>query len=153
MSMPPEVMNALSAGGGGAGAGPPPPAPPPEMPGAASDSGAPGGAPMMTPQAPAGNVQKGKLQAIAGMKMLEQALVTLGSHTDEGAAVNKALSTLTKLFGKDAASSSDLMPSERKSIAAALPGGAGPPGGGAPPGGMPPPPGGGGAPMGAPPGM
>lgn len=143
MSMPPEVAQALTGGSGPSQNTDAPPMGPGATP-------PPGAAPMMTPQPPAGDIQKGKLSAIIALKMLEQSLQAFGSHTPEGAAVLKAMTPLTKIFGKDVATSADLMNSEKQQIAGTMPpGGMAPPPPGAPPAGAPPM--GGAAPPGMPP--
>lgn len=71
------------------------------------------------------------------LKLLEQSLVPFGSGSQEGGAIMKAISALTKAFGKDEEKSKELMPAELKQ-ALMGPGGAPPqPAGGAPPGGPP----------------
>lgn len=44
--------------------------------------------------------QMGMVNVESAIQMLEQALPTLGSNSPEGAAVLKAMSALSKLFGK-----------------------------------------------------
>lgn len=143
MAMPPEVTQALSAGGGG-GAGADAGMAPPTDPNSTPPNPGPGAAPMMTPQVASGNIKQGILQAGIALKMLEQSLISFGAHTPEGQAVNKAITLLGKVMGKQVASSSNLMDSEKQAIA-----GTPPPALASPPTGAPPP---GGPPMGAPPG-
>ena len=101
---------------------------------------------MMTPQKPAGEQEKGRVKALLAVKMLEQSLSAFGATSKEGKSVLTAIHALAKQFGKQEGDTQDLLPAERKTLAAGLPdqqGGAAPPGGppGAPPG------------AGAPPGM
>lgn len=130
MQMSPEVTQALSQvkPGGAAGV----PAQPPN-PGPAA-----GG--MLTPQRPSGEMQAGRTKVLVAMKMLEQALASFGAIGKEGDTVLKAISSLAKTFGKQEGDASQLMDSERKTIAGGLPaGGAGgaPPMGGSMPGAAP----------------
>lgn len=133
MSVPPDLMKPPSGG-----------APMPQE-GSPVD-GAPGAAPMLTPQKPAGQIAGAKVTVLAGVKLLTRALVDLEPKSSEYDAVLGAISKLSKTFGKEEDENEKLMPAELGIIQQALagPGAAGP---GAPPG----PPGGGASPM--PPGM
>lgn len=63
----------------------------------------PQGAPMAQPMPNDGARQMGMVQVETAMQLLEQALPTLGSNTPEGAAVLKAMSTLSKPFNRQQA--------------------------------------------------
>ncbi len=127
-----------------------------QPPGAAGpgqpDPGAGGGAPpspaagpMSTPQEPRGQQAGAKVSVQVALKLLEQSLVPFGSGSQEGGAIMKAITALTKAFGRDEEKSKELMPAELKQAlmgpggAPGAPPGGGPPGGAAPPGGGAPP--------------
>jgi hypothetical protein len=73
-------------------------------------SGAPAGAPMATPSPKQGLQEVARTQVKAAMKVLSTALVGFGADTDEGKSVLKALTSLSKNFGKT--DESDLVPAE-----------------------------------------
>ena len=130
MSVPPELMKALGpAGPTGPGAGGPPP--PQAMPGGAPPVAGPAGGPMMTPSRKEGNLAGGKADIQVILKKLTQSLQTFAPTTDEGKAVMKAITALTKAFGETEGKDKELMPAE---IMQALTGLAGP---GKPPPGLP----------------
>ena len=114
--------------------GAPPPAPPPQ---------GPMGAPMAQPSPNDGARQMAMVQVETGMQMLEQALAGLGSTSPEGAAVVKALGTLSSKFTRS--KSKDLVPaqiaemarSQRQSPLAQMMGGQGAPQGANAPAGAP----------------
>lgn len=113
--------------------------------------GAPGAAPMMTPQAPAGELAEAKMNVLMAVKVLERSLAAFGSTSKEGKAVLKSIKSLSTEFGADESQSEEMMPAELKQLLAGLSGPGQPPGGGGPPPGGPP--GGGAPPGGPPPGM
>lgn len=109
-------------------------------PGAAT-SGAPGASPMLSPQGKQAGMQaQGKVRVQVATHILTLALKDLGPMSQDSQAVLKAISTLTKQFGKSEDESKPLIPAE---IQQALQPAAGP--GAAPKPPMPP-----GAPPGAP---
>lgn len=122
MSVPPELMKAAGAGG---------PPPPQAMPGGAPPVAGPSGGPMMTPSRKEGNIAGGKADIQVILKKLTQSLQTFAPTTDEGKAVMKAITALTKAFGDTEGKDKELMPAE---IMQALSGLAGP---GKPPPGLP----------------
>lgn len=81
------------------------------------------------------------------LRIMEDSLVAHRSNSPKGRAIMKAISALTKEFGRDEDAAQKVLPAELKSaLMDQAPGAAPPPGGGAPtaPGGLPPggPPGG-----------
>lgn len=98
----------------------------------------PQGAPMAQPTPNEGARQMAAVQVEAAMQMLEQALPALGSNTEEGAAVLRAMGTLSKSFQRSR--SKDLVPAQiaemaraqKQSPIADLMAGGAPQGGGAP---------------------
>jgi hypothetical protein len=132
MAASPEVMAALGGGG--------------SPPGGQSPQAPPAAAPMMTPQAPKGDIEGAKVQVVTVLKVLEQALAKVGSSHELGAAILKAISALAKVVGKDQDESEELVPANIKAILQGVAGPGAPPkppqGGppqGAPPRGAPPP--------------
>ena len=107
--------------------GPGPGAMPPGggMPGEPPDSG-PSAAPMSTPQEPQGLKQGGMVKVAMALEMLQQALPEVGSHTEEGKSLLRALTQLSKHFGKP--KEKELVPSEIASMVGSMPsaGGGGP---------------------------
>lgn len=68
------------------------------------------GAPMAQPSPNDGARQMAMVQVETGMQMLEQAIAGLGSTSEEGAAVVKALGTLSSKFTRS--KSKDLVPAQ-----------------------------------------
>jgi hypothetical protein len=137
MSVPPELMKALG-GAGPAGVGPagappgrPMPPPPQAMPGGAPPVAGPAGGPMMAPSRKEGSIAGGKADIQVVVKKLTQSLQIFPPTTDEGKAIMKAITALTKGFGETRGKDQELMPAE---IMQALSGLAGP---GKPPPGLP----------------
>lgn len=109
---------------------------PPGMP-----SSAPVGASMSSAEPKSGDIAQGKNLVTVAMKMLEQALLSMGSESDEGRVVLETISKLSKHFHKE--ENNELIPAQLMSVLQSMPqaglmkGGAeAPP---APPPGMPPP--------------
>lgn len=101
--------------------------------------GAPGAAPMMTPQKPAGQIAGAKVTVLAATKLLTRALMDLEPKSDEYDAVLSAITKLSKRFGREEDESEKMMPAELGIIQQALAGpGAGPGGPAQPPPGAPP---------------
>lgn len=98
--------------------------------------GAPGAAPMMTPQKPAGQIAGAKVTVLAATKLLTRALVDLEPKSPEYDSVLGAITKLSRTFGKEEDESEKMMPAELGIIQQALagPGAAGPGAGGPPPG-------------------
>jgi hypothetical protein len=119
MAVPPEVMQANSPS-------PTPGAPPPDA--------APGAAPMMSPQKPAGEQEVAKTQMLLVQREMEKSLAAFGSSSPQGKAILDALRIIAKAFGKNEDESAELMPAMLKQALAQE---SGP---GAPPKGAPPPP-------------
>lgn len=127
MSVPPEMMQAMS--GGGAPGAAPPGAPPG---GAGGPEPGPNAAGMMTPQTPQGQQEGSKVDVMLATKMLERSIVAFGVTSKEGKAILTALKTLGSAFGEDEEKTQELMPAEIRQMMQQLAG----PGaeGGAPPG-------------------
>jgi hypothetical protein len=132
--MNPELMKLV----GGAGA--PGEAPPGAALGAPAS--APVGSPMSTPEPKDGDKEGAYLQIQMAMDLLEKTLPALGSESEEGSTVIKALSLIGQKFGEKREKSKEFVPAELMSLMQQMPkgpAGAHPPGAsGAPPGGMPP---------------
>lgn len=113
---------------------------------------APAAAPMMSPQKNEGAEAHAKTKIMLVLKALEGVLADVGSSTETGKAVVKAISGLAKIVGHDADSAQGLSAAEKMMMiqAAAGPGQPPKPQGAAPPGA--PPPGAGAAPPQPPPG-
>ena len=88
------------------------------MPAAA---GAPGGSPMTTPQEPKGQQQAAKVQVMMAMDLLAKSIPELGPSTEDGAAVLKALGSLSKAFGKVQDKTRELIPAEILQLLSSLP--------------------------------
>ena len=97
-------------------------------PGAGMSSPEPGpsAAPMSTPQEPEGQKQGGMVQIAMALELMQQALPQIGSHTPEGQSILKALTQLSKHFGKP--DSKELIPAEVAQLVGNTPsvGGGGP---------------------------
>jgi hypothetical protein len=108
------------------------------MPGGPSGvDNAPRGAPMMTPQVPAGEMEEAKVQISMALKVLTKALSVFGVHGEKGKALMSAIKSLAKSFGQDEESTEELQPAAIKQMLSGLSG----PGQGPPPGAPPGPPG------------
>jgi hypothetical protein len=107
---------------------------------------APAAAPMMSPQKNEGAESHAKTKIMLVLKALEGVLADVGSSTDMGKAVVKAISGLAKIVGHDADSAQGLSAAEKMMMVQATAGPGqppkppGPPQGAPPPGGQPPPP-------------
>lgn len=112
---------------------------------AAGGEPSPGAAPALTPQASRGDDAQAEAQVQVALRILETALVKMGSTTARGKAIMKGITALVKEFGRDEDRAQQILPAELKSAMLDN---------SAPPGSPPPPPGGGGGalPTGAPPG-
>lgn len=97
MSIPPDMMGGMMAPPGGPQSAPIPAA-------------APIGAPMSTPEPAEGHKTAAITNVQMAINMLEQALPSLGSHTEDGQIVLNALKSLSRHFGET--KSQDLIPAE-----------------------------------------
>lgn len=108
----------------------------------------PGGSPAMAPQAPRGDQASADAKIQVALRILEDSLMAYRSTTPRGKSIMRALSALTREFGRDEDQAQRLVPAELKSALMDNTAGAGspppPPGAGAGPGALPPggPPGG-----------
>jgi hypothetical protein len=79
----------------------------------------PAGTPAMSDQKASGEIEQAKANVQMAMQILEQALPQLGSDSDEGATVLKALSMMSKTFaGKK---QQDLVPAELMQLLSGMP--------------------------------
>ena len=117
-AVPPELMK-LMAGGGGQ-KGPPMPAAQPQ-----GGEGGPTGAPMSTPQPNHGERQTAYVNISLAGDLLEQAMPSIGSETEEGRALLDVLHKLSKTFGHTKSKSQELVPAELMQLMSALPQGGG----------------------------
>lgn len=72
---------------------------------------------MAQPSPDEGNMQMGMVQVESAMQLLEQALPALGSTSEEGAVVLKAMSLLAKVFNRPQAQ--ELIPAQIAELARA----------------------------------
>jgi len=124
MSVPPEIMQALSGGAGGAGGAPPMPQ---AAPGGKPPVPGPAGGPMMAPARKEGNLAGGRADIQVVVKKLTQALQTFPPTGEEGKAIMKAIGSLTKAFGDTEGKDKELMPAEIMQAVANLAGPGKPP--------------------------
>jgi hypothetical protein len=82
-------------------------------------SSAPNGAPMSTEQPKEGDKLNAKTQVTVAMSMLEQALMALGSHSEEGRVVMESLMKLSKYFHKE--ETNELVPAQLMSMMQSMP--------------------------------
>jgi len=122
MSVPPNMMQAMTGGA--------PPAPA-AAPGGKPPVAGPSGGPMMAPARKEGNLAGARADVQVVIKKLTQSLQAFSPTTPEGGAIMKAIGALTKGFGDTEDKDKELMPAE---IMQALSGVAGP---GKPPPGLP----------------
>jgi len=92
-----------------------------QPPGAGMGDGAnaPMGAPMSTDIPKDGDKAAAKNQVTIAMTMLEQALMALGSHSEEGRVVMDSLMKLSKYFHKE--ENNELVPAQLMSMMQAMP--------------------------------
>src|SRR6266404_491996 len=128
MSVPPELIQKLMAGGGAGGAptagapaagggAPAPQAPPPGIGGSTGQP--PAAAPMSGPQEKKGLKAAAATNVHIAVNMLEEALGAFGSESPEGEKILKALSGLRGLVAKR--DTSDLVPAEVLQMVRRLP--------------------------------
>jgi hypothetical protein len=103
VSVPPEALQQLMAGGGG----------PPGM-GAPQPPAGPGAAPTGVPASPEGQKMAGLPKIEIAMKMMMAALPDFGVRSDEGGAIYDCLQKLQKIFGADR--SEELVPAELQTL-------------------------------------
>ncbi len=121
MSATPEALMQLLAGGGGEGSAPGPN--PNEA--AAPGNEPPAGGPMATPEPQEGVTQDAMVKISMVFQLLEQALPSFGSQSDQGKAILAALKTLTGPFGASKPQSDQLIPAELMSLMQSIPGAGG----------------------------
>ena len=96
--------------------------PPPGMAGAGEDAGVPPMAsPMSTPEPKMGSKAAANINIQMALDLLEQSLPAIGSETEEGQQVMKALNSLHKMFGNREAKNRELMPAEIMQMIQTLP--------------------------------
>lgn len=84
----------------------------------------PAAAPMSTPQPEEGKKQGAVAQIHMAIAIMEQTLSSLGSGSEEGEAVLKALTTLGSKFGSQRDKGRELIPSEIMNLMSTMPQGA-----------------------------
>jgi hypothetical protein len=116
MSVPPdrlmELMRNQQGGASATSAAPATPDVPPNAPGMSDTSTAPMSAPMSTPEPKMGNKEGGMVNVSMAQDLLEQALVAIGSDTEEGKSVLNAINTLNKVLGPKKSKVGELQQSE-----------------------------------------
>jgi hypothetical protein len=131
--MNPELMKLVGGAGAGGGAhGGMPGAQPPGAP-----ASAPVGSPMSTPEPKDGDKEGAYLQIQMAMDLLEKTLPALGSESEEGSTVIKALSMIGQKFGEKREKSKEFVPAELMSLMQQMPKGPAGAGAGGPPGAAP----------------
>ena len=118
--LPPELMKLVQGGTPPGGAGMAAQGPTPAQAGAPGNQ-APAGAPMQTPQSPAGAQASAKVNITMARDLLEHSLPAFGSETEEGKAILSAIGALGKKFGADMKRSGDLVPAEITQLLQSLP--------------------------------
>ena len=112
MSVPPDkLMEMISAQRGGA-ASPMPEAPPPIDSTMSDQTTAPMGAPMSTPEPKMGNREGAMVNLSMAMDLIEQALPSLGSESEEGQKALAAIRSLTSVLGQKKQKTGELQQSE-----------------------------------------
>jgi len=96
--------------------------PTPDQAGAGPDSGTPPMASAMTtPEPKMGSKEAANVNLQMAMDLMEQSLPALGSESEEGQSIMKALSSLHRVFGKREAKNRELMPAEILQMIQTLP--------------------------------
>lgn len=118
MAVPPDRMMELirnQQGGGAAAPATPPPPPGAEMTpagGMSDQTTPPMGAPMSTPEPKMGNKEGAMVNISMAMDLIEQALPSLGSESEEGQKALAAIRSLTTLLGPKKQKTRELQQSE-----------------------------------------
>lgn len=115
MSVPPDRLMELikgQQGGASATSAAPAASETPTAPGMSDTSAPPMAAPMSTPEPKMGNKEGGMVNVSMAQDLLEQALVAIGSDTEEGKAVLNAINTLNKVLGPKKGKVGELQQSE-----------------------------------------
>lgn len=110
MSVPPDRMMELIKGQQGAGGASAPPVP--MEPGMSDATTAPMSSPMSTPEPKIGNKEGAMVNISMAMDLIEQALPSLGSETEEGQKALAAIRSLTGLLGPRKGKTKELQQSE-----------------------------------------
>jgi hypothetical protein len=82
---------------------------------------------MLSPQKKEGQQEDGAVNALLAKKLLERALPAFGTSDSKGQAILKALTALSKAFGKDESSTEELTPAEKMQMLQGLAGPGAPP--------------------------
>ena len=100
--------------------------PSPEEAGRGPDSGTPPmGSAMSTPEPKLGSKEAAHINIQMALDLMEQSLPALGSESEEGQNIMKALSSLHKVFGKRESKNRELIPAEILQMIQTLPQGGG----------------------------
>ena len=103
-------MKVVQGGGGKTAQGEPTPAD------ASVDSGAPQGAPSLTPQAPEGEQMSAMIQISMAMDMIGKAMPAFDEKSKEGEAMIDALAKLGRAFGEKEDKARELVPAELRML-------------------------------------
>lgn len=108
MSVTPEALTQLLAGGGGVAAQPGP------SPATAAAPGnePPAGGPMMAPAPKEGDTAAAMVKISTVFQLLEQALPAFGAQSDQGKAIVDVLKKLSGSFGEQRAGADQLIPAQ-----------------------------------------
>lgn len=87
---------------------------------------------MQTPQGNEGQQKAARVQVALAAKLLQQQIPHFPMESPEFDAVNKALATIARVFGKQKDQDQRLFPAETMNLLSSMGGGAKPPGMGAP---------------------
>ena len=71
---------------------------------------------MLTPQKPEGDFSSAKLDALFAMKLLDRAIAKVGVKSEDGEAMLKARSTLTRRFGEQEEETDEFSRAELKRL-------------------------------------
>lgn len=147
MAASPDKLMELMSRGKKSPAATPTPTPSPAPMDSMSDAGTPPiASPMSTPEPKLGSKEGAMINLSMAMDLIEQALPSLGSESEEGQKALAAIRSLTGVIGPRKGKTNELQQSEILQMLQSLPKGVGPGAMGAPPmagpagGGMPPPP-------------
>lgn len=121
MSVTPDALKQLMAGGGGTAAAPGPN----PMAAAAPGNEGPGAGPMATPQPKEGVTQAAMVNVTMAMQLLEQSLPAFGSASEQGKSILSALKSLTSVAGENRQQAESLIPAELMQLMQSIPGAGG----------------------------
>ena len=112
MSVPPDKMMELIKNQQPGGAPAPNITPEPQANGMSDSSTAPMGTPMSTPEPKMGNKEGAMVNLSMAQDLLEQALPSVGSDSEEGKAILNAINVINKVIGPRKGKTKELQQSE-----------------------------------------